>query len=178
MFIATFISLYLVVSIIYYGNKKEDYSHVRHTISELGEVTTPNSTIINWSVFFPVGLCLIGLPFLSPMPQNLMGLSLSLGFGYLIGAVFPCDEGSPMSGSLRQQIHNLGAGIQYFGSVYFLRETGQIPGLESMGYVAILVFMGAVILSISSFNAVRGLLQRIVELLLFGSLLYLLKLIQ
>ena len=178
MLLALFATVYLLVSIIYFGLQKPGYSHIRHTISELGETGAPNERFINLGIFLPTGLIFLAFPQLYHLPGDLTGLCTCLGIGYTIGGLFPCDEGAPLSGSWRQSVHNLGGIVQYVGAIYYLRQIGTLPGLRMLEFAGVGVFAFAVLMSIDTFDLVRGLYQRLAEVLIFGPILYLLILMQ
>lgn len=99
--------------------------------------------------------------------------------GYLGGALFPCDHGSPLTGSGRQQLHNLVGGVQYVGgaAALFLAADAQRALLPSLGPWLLgsagVVALVTLALSVQALFPVRGLIQRVGELLLFGNLLLL-----
>lgn len=162
---------WLTFAIIRFG-RRPAYSHLRHTISELGETGAPAARQVNYGVFLPVGVILLttGVMLHSEHP-NAAGLAACIGAGYAIAAFFPCDPGSPLSGSLRQQIHNAGGAIEYLGGAYFIARlqaegtlAPDIPGLPA------LLLASAVALSIPALSPWRGLIQRLAEMALFLSL--------
>ena len=118
-------SLYLLIGILYFGFKKSSYSHIKDTISELGEFGSKHAKMVNYGLFMPVGLLLFIIAFLNTSNSVLMGLSISLGIGYVVSAFFPCDPGSPFTGSGRQQVHNLGGFIEYAGGIIFLMRASE-----------------------------------------------------
>lgn len=165
----------LLVAVIVFGRRRSGYSHVRDTISELGEVGAPDQRRVGWGVFFPVGLgCLV----LSVMASSASGppplvagtrlLAASLAAGYLVAALFPCDPGSPLQGSWRQGIHNLGGGAEYVGGAASLVVLASTLGQSALGAAAV-VGLGTVALSLPGIPG-RGATQRVVESVLFGTL--------
>lgn len=161
----------LVAGISYAGRRKPGYSHLQHTISELGETDSPVARLVNYGLFLPVGVLLFGLA-ASTDYTALRGLATCVGVGYVVAASFPCDPGSPLSGSSRQQIHNLGGAVEYIGGAYFLSQLtpehtflGQHLFTIAAGVVGAL----AVLLSVPGLP-IRGLVQRIAEVVLFGTL--------
>ncbi len=167
-----FSSLVLITGIIYFGWRKPNYNHWHHTISELGEVGSPVARPVNYGLFLPVGLLLWLVAVLTDK-EVIAGLAGCVGAGYVVAALFPCDVGSPVSGSSRQQIHNLGGAIEYIGGAYFLSQISAKPILSDynlFSIAAVVVIAGSVCLSIPGLF-IRGFLQRILEVVLFGSLL-------
>ncbi len=164
--------LYLFLGVIYFGSQKKSYSHIRHTISELGEVGYINSKQISYGFFLPIGL-LLALLALVVERNFTQGLAASLAAGYIIAAFFPCDDGSPFTGTSRQMVHNLGGFAEYAGGTIFLfLAAEQDANFLFLDYKisGIIVFACTVLISIPGIG-IRGLVQRIAELLLFGSLL-------
>lgn len=162
--------VYLAFALAVLGKRKPGYSHVVHTISELGEMGAPNARTVAWLVFFPVGLLQAVLAgFLITSAPVVALVAACIGMGYVVAAFFPCDPGSPFSGSLRQGIHNLGGGVEYVGGgLGFLKAAGQFGGLfEVLGYAILAV---AIALTVLPPVSVRGLVQRLGKLGLFGGL--------
>lgn len=107
---------YLFASLAWLGPRKAGYRHLRHTISELGEVGAPDQRLVAWAVFFPVGMAFLpGALLLAPTAPPVAALSACIAIGYLVAAVFPCDPGSPASGTARQGVHNIGGAVEYVG---------------------------------------------------------------
>jgi peptidoglycan/LPS O-acetylase OafA/YrhL len=157
-------TFYLIVSIIYFGRKFPMYSHVRDTISELGEKGSLLERTVAYKVFLLVGFILIlsaGALYFQDLRTNtqlnLCGLLACVGVGYVIAAFFPCDPGSPLTGSTRQSIHNFGGVIGYIGGAYFLIKTS-LPIFPILGY---LIISCSVAMSFSSLSSWRGFIQRV-----------------
>jgi len=164
--------LLLLAGIAYFGWRKPAYSHWQHTISELAEVGSPLSSLVSYGLFLPVGL-LLGLAATLADSTSIAGLAGCVGTGYIVAALFPCDVGSPLSGSGRQQIHNLGGAVEYIGSAYWLTQLSPHrmiidDNLYSIAASSLLV--GSILVSIPGLP-LRGLVQRLMEGILFGSLL-------
>lgn len=161
---------YLVVFLFFLGHKQPNYSQVRHTISELGEVGAPHQQFVAIGVFAPVGVILLLIAYLtrSTAPESAL-LALCISIGYLVAAVFPCDPGSPLSGTYRQGVHNMGGAVEYIGGAFALFRIGAHFGqpFQALGLV---VFGVAVAISVPLLSPVRGLIQRVGELGLFGGL--------
>lgn len=163
-------SAYLVITVYVFARRKPGYSHIRHTISELGEHRSIDSRVVSYGVFLPVGVLLLGVAGLafSAHPAYAM-LALSISVGYLVAAVFPCDPGSPVVGSLRQAVHNIGGAIQYLGGAASLMWISQSSN-NGFQIAAIAVLAAALVLSFE--NRIRGITQRIAEITLFAGLCY------
>jgi Protein of unknown function (DUF998) len=158
---------YLIAGIVYEGAKKPSYSHIQHTISELGEITYTRSAWVSWGLFLPVGISFILLGLWGAKEEATQGIAVCLGVGYVVAAVFPCDEGSPMEGSWRQGLHNVGGAIEYIGSLYFVAKSNVsfLQGNISTNNLLYGIIFCIIIISIPSLR-VRGLFQRILEAML------------
>jgi len=163
---------FLAIALVLLGRRRPDYSPVRDTISELGEVGAADQSLVAYGVFLPVGVLLIAVAYLmQPVQASVSLLALCTGLGYLVAVAFPCDKGSPLWGSARQSVHNLGGAIEYIGGALALIELEPVHGaaFRTMG---IAVFASAIALSVQAFARVRGLVQRVAEACLFGGLVY------
>ncbi len=161
-------SLYLLVSLIGVGRRWPRYTHLNHTISELGEVGAPDQRLVAFGIFLPVGLGLLAVAVATrPVTEPVSALALAIAIGYLVAAFFPCDPGSPMGGSSRQAIHNLGGAVEYIGGALALFRLGETHGQPFVG-AGMLVGAGGIALSVTTRG--RGLVQRIAETCLFGGL--------
>jgi hypothetical protein len=164
---------WLTFGIIRFG-RRPGYSHIRHTISELGESGAPAARQVNFGIFLPVGAALLGMGvMLWGGHPDAAGLAACIGAGYAVAAFFPCDPGSPLAGSMRQQIHNAGGAIEYLGGAYFIArlQAEGAAGLNIPGLPALLI-ASAVALSVPSLSPWRGLIQRLAEIALFLSLFF------
>ena len=161
--------VYLFVCLFVLATRKPGYSHVLHTISEIGEVGAPNQRLVSWGLFAPNGLAFLpGAILLHSAAPAVAALCLCIAVGYLVAAVFPCDPGSPVSGSTRQAMHNLGGAIEYIGGGLALLAAAK--NFNEPGHVAGYVVLGvAVGLTVLPAGTPRGLLQRAGEIVLFGS---------
>lgn len=168
------LAAYLLLGVAYFGLRRPGYSQLRHTISELGEDGATNRRAVSWGLFFPVGAGLLLGALLTDTPP-LRGLLLCLGTGYVVAAVFPCDVGSPSSGSAKQAVHNLGGAVEYIGGIFFLSQAQhQLLGQAIISPTAQLGLLAGclVALSLPGFPW-RGLVQRVAEVVLFGQALWL-----
>jgi hypothetical protein len=161
---------YLFTSLFILAPRKAGYSHFKHTISEIGEVGAPNQRFVAFGVFLPIGLLLLLVAyFVQSVSTPSAVLALSIATGYLIAAAFPCDAGSPVSGTARQAMHNLGGAVEYIGGGFALITIAERFGqpFKAAGFV---VLGSAVALSILPSTSVRGIIQRIAEVFLFAGL--------
>jgi hypothetical protein len=167
---------YLVLAILVFGTRKDAYSHIAHTISELGEIGSRDQKLVAFGVFLPIAVILSAAAYFVPSTNQFqISLALCIAAGYLVATFFPCDVGSPYSGSLRQGIHNLGGGVEYAGGAISLLKLSETYGDLFQG-AAVAVGLGMIAVSFE--NAIRGLVQRCTETISFGSLFYSLWLIQ
>lgn len=162
-------SVLLTLGIWRLGLTHRRYSHVRHTISELGEGGAPSSKLVSFGVFLPFGLSMLAVHWLSrassPPAAN---LAACIAVGYLGAALFPCDPGSPLVGSWRQALHNVAGAIQYIGGAAVIWSLSSAQSLFAIPAVA--VALAAVLLSVPAASPWRGVIQRVAELALLASL--------
>jgi hypothetical membrane protein len=162
--------VYLLASLLWLAPRKPGYSHAKHTISELGEIGAPQQRFVALGVFLPVGLLLLLAAGLvrSASPAS-AALALCIGVGYVVAAAFPCDPGSPVSGSARQAAHNLGGAVEYIGGGFALMAIAESLGqpFKAAGFV---VLVSAIALTVLPSTSIRGLIQRVAEACLFSGL--------
>lgn len=161
---------------IYLGRLKPGYSHMRHTLSELGEAGSPVGRVVSiygiltgfliWAfLFFAAGAA-------QHVSQEIFFMVSLVGVGYVGGSIFPCDKEGPLFGSWRTSLHNIFAGLEYVGAAgaFFTLERDAAQPLSSAfkfaGFVVIAGFFGA-----SFPNPFRGLSQRIAETIIFGGMI-------
>lgn len=160
--------LFLLLAVV--GARTPGYSHVRHTISELGEAGAPHARLVAWGVFLPVGATMLVASWLAhSLGTEPFALAASITAGYLVAAIFPCDPGAPLAGTWRQAIHNLGGAVEYIGGGFALLGIAAYAG-DPFRTLGIVVLCAAIAISLPPLAGVRGLVQRIAELCLFGGL--------
>lgn len=169
MLLACCIGIYLAVGVYGLGRRRVGFSYWRHTISELGERGASDGRLASWGLFLPIGVALAALWLLHRhSAPEAAALAAVIAVGYLGAAAFPCDPGSPSSGSISQTLHNLAGGVEYVGGVLCLlslrRETPIFLGLAAA--VAVVIPL----LSLPIGIPVRGAVQRVAEVCLFGGL--------
>ncbi len=158
----------LTVGVLVGAFLRPEYSHQRHTISELGERGSVFERRFSQGVFLPVGLLLAAVGLMSlGADRSAAALALCIATGYLSAAVFPCDRGSPLGGSWRQGLHNLGGAVEYLGGALALMLIAETHG-QAFRFAGLTV--GATGILISFPSPVRGALQRTAEILLFSGL--------
>jgi hypothetical protein len=168
--IAVLAATYLAVCLPLLARRKPGYSPLRHTISEIGETGAPDQRFVALGLFLPIGLALLLAAYLLRLHSSAAAaLALAIAIGYLGAAAFPCDPGSPLSGSAKQSLHNLAGGIEYVGGAFALvtlaREIGQ--PFQLLGFI---VFGATIAISLLPSTSLRGAVQRVAELCLFGGL--------
>jgi hypothetical protein len=161
---------YLLASLIALAPRKAGYSHIKHSISEIGEIGAPNQRFVAFGLFLPIGLVLLLAAYLvRPASPAAAALALCIAIGYVGAAAFPCDPGSPLFGTARQALHNLAGAVEYVGGGFALMKLAGSFGqlFKLAGFV---VLGTAIALSVLPSNSVRGIIQRIAETCLFGGL--------
>jgi hypothetical protein len=155
-----------------------EYSHVRHTISELGETGSPVEKVVGYGLFLGVGVALLAVSayiyFAMPdeTARQFSWLIACVAAGYVVAAIFPCDAGSPVNGSIKQHIHNSGGFIEYAGGAFFMLHIARELENDILKNMAYTVFICALLISINFLFPWRGLIQRIAEAILFGSMIW------
>lgn len=170
--LSVLVTLLLFSGIFYFGSKKKHYNQVKHTISELGENGSPVANRVNFGLFLPAGLLLLLIAMNAGNNGFLPGYSICIATGYLVAAFFPCDPGSPQTGSSRQHLHNLGGLIEYAGASLYLYKAEEIfdtPFIIGYKLSAGIIIICMVLISIPSIRP-RGFIQRIAETVLFINL--------
>jgi len=161
----------------YFGSRKPGYSHVRDTISELGETGSLVGGRVSYVGFVSTGvlLWLFLIVAASTVPSGstnaLWWLSL-VGAGYVGGGIFRCDPGAPPIGSWNNTLHNLFGFGEYVGAAAafaILKESDYWSPLSGvMEYAGGLV--AVCLLGISFPHSFRGLIQRVAETTIFGGI--------
>lgn len=167
----------------WFARRAPAYSHVRDTISELGAVGARDQHAVAWLAFVPAGigvwLFCLALRHVLPMEDAITPLWMLalVGVGYVGAAIFPCDAGAPFGGSVRNNLHNILGGLGYFGGGAALIEFGRLfddiarlhdlaDASRTLGPCVLLGLFG-----LSFPSPVRGVVQRVVETILFGWML-------
>jgi hypothetical protein len=146
------------------------YSHVRDTISQLGESGAPRARWISYGVFLPVGITLVSVAYLLLSHSvDIALLAAALAVGYLGAWLFPCDAGSPAWGTWRQVAHNCCGGVQYVVGGFALYRIRAQHGPLSWAPAAVILFALLTPFVMRRFQLL-GLMQRVAELTLFIAL--------
>ena len=165
------------------GAIKPGYSHAANFISELNATGTPWARQLGLFGFVPLGLLFaaflaVAYPAARPTGASRVGFLLlwSQPFAFLGVAAAPCDAGCPTEGSVQQQLHNLLAVGTYLAAALGYLLLSFHPRLGAAGrwllrgaavaWIALFALMLAPELA-----AVRGLLQRVADGILWGVVL-------
>lgn len=164
------------------GVLKPDYSHIGQFISELNASGTPYARTIGWLGFFPFGVLAGALIVAAFRSAPVHGAS-RLGYWLLmaepiayIGSVFaPCDVGCPVEGSASQMLHNLLGLVTYLATtigLFLLAFALNISTRWRLFWAALsLLWLTLFVLMVAGSMAdFRGLLQRLAEWVVYGSL--------
>lgn len=161
---------YLLASLIVLAPRKVGYSHIKHSISEIGEVGAPNQRFVALGLFLPIGLLLLLVAYLvRPASPVAAALALCIAIGYIGAAAFPCDPGSPLLGTARQALHNFAGAVEYAGGGFALMKLAESLG-QPFKLAGFIVLGTAIALSVLPSNSIRGIIQRFAEACLFGGL--------
>ncbi len=159
-----FVLAYLAIGVAFFGRRRPGYSHLRHTISELGESGSAYEWQVSYLVFLPVGIgWLMAALFSREAAPGAAVLLTAMGAAYALSAFFPCDPGTPLSGTWKNSIHNLVGGIAYVAMAYQLNELTDGP--KEAYFKAALYLLGAFLATfvIGWPKAAIGMLQRLAE---------------
>ena len=173
-------ALMVLFGTLHFASQRPGYSHITHTISELGETGTSHARQVAFGFFLPVGflvwLSLWLVHRKSPDKQtSLMLLAMScLGTGYVISAFFPCDIGAPLFGSWQTQVHNVFGFIDYVGTgIGFLLVSRHLARRNAIIQAVAFLVAGALVLiclallSLENAHYIRGAIQRVAEVIEF-----------
>lgn len=166
--VAAIAATYLLASLIALAPRKAGYSHIKHSISEMGEIGAPHQRFVAFGLFLPIGLAMLLVAYLvRPDSSAASNLALCIAIGYIGAAAYPCDPASPLFSTTRQALHNIAGAVQYIGGGIALTTLAERFGepFETAGFI---VLVTAIALCFPS--PVRGIIQRIAETCLFGGL--------
>lgn len=166
---------FLVYNIVVIARQRPDYSHFRHSISELGESNSTYELSVSYGVFLPFGLgcLLLSYPLFN---DNTIAASLlvATGLSYALSAFFPCDPGTPFAGSWKNTLHNIIGAACYAGIAHQLNE---LTDISHEWYASVPLIVLCTFLSMFVIGWPKqwiGLAQRLAEGLVFVSILSLL----
>jgi hypothetical membrane protein len=165
---------------LYFASLRAGYSQVANTISELGEVGSPQARLVAFGFFLPVGLLVWLALWLAHREDpagdaSLMLAALScLGTGYVVSVFFPCDPGAPLFGSWRTLVHNAAGFVDYAGTgLGFLlaarHQARRQARRRAVGFLAagVLVLVCTGLLCLEAALPIRGAVQRVAEVAQF-----------
>ena len=161
---------------------KAEYSHISQYISELNATGSAWDWQIGFLGFLPLGLLGVVLLLVVAPRARLRGISnigcwllVAEPIAYIGSAFAPCDLGCPSTGSLSQNAHNVVSAatlpITTLGLV-FLSWNSRLAPIQRAGWLV----LAASFITLYAFALVpdlaqwRGLLQRLAEGVLYGSL--------
>lgn len=188
------LSITLLVSILIFtlavpligGSLVQNYLHFENYISELGAVGTQFGTTISLGGFLLIGLLVICFLIVSKPLVNFTGIAkvgyyflFFIGFSYIGAAFAPCDIGCPAEGTMRQSIHNSLGVFEYIGGAIGLLmlststhyQHGHNRYKFTLLFSSAVVFIAFIAMATPELAVWRGLIQRIAEVSLFGSLI-------
>ena len=174
------VALSYVATVYGGGWLKGDYNHLTQYVSELNATGTAWAWQIGVFGFGLFGLLCLALLWTTAPVAPVVGIS-RVGYWLLLAepvawigsALFPCDPGCPVDGSLSQDIHNLLGGITYLVTALALVLLSRSPRMAPKAHVGWLVLAGVwmilfAVMVAPEFAPWRGLLQRLAEILLYG----------
>lgn len=161
---------------------KADYSHISQYISELNATGSAWSWQIGFFGFIPLGLIGFALLLVAAPHTRLTGVS-HVGYWLLVAepvayvgsALAPCDLGCPNTGSLSQNIHNAVSAITLVmttSGLMFLFFNERLSSSNRIGWLVLAAgfFTLYILALIPALDSWRGMLQRLAEGVLYGSL--------
>lgn len=174
----------LVYALMLFGGTalKPGYSAMSQYISELGATDSAHAVLISMGGFIPVGV--LAALLLGAMARRVPVSGASrVGYWLLLceplawigSALAPCDLGCPLQGSLSQAVHNLLGVFTYLGTtlgLLLLATTPQIKRRTRLLWIvlAIIWLLLFVLMGTPQLHDWRGLLQRLAEWLVYGTL--------
>ncbi|WP_269792735.1 DUF998 domain-containing protein [Stenotrophomonas sp. Iso1] len=174
----------LVYVVMLFGGAalKPGYSALSQYISELGATGSAHARLISIGGFIPVGVLAALLLWAMAARVPVSGVSRA-GYWLLLceplawvgSALAPCDLGCPQVGSLSQALHNLLGVFTFLGTTLGLLLLATTPQMKrttrllwialAIAWLLLFVLMGA-----PPLHDWRGLLQRLAEWLVYGTL--------
>jgi hypothetical protein len=154
-----------------------EYRAARDFISELGAAGAPDASAVNLT-FLAAGVLFVAACAAIARASQGRALALSLvslvGWSYVVAAFVPCDAGCPAEGSATQALHNAAGALGYLGGGIGLLLAAQAASSDRHAPAWLARVAGALaIAGLAGMGApeladVRGVLQRVVELGVFG----------
>lgn len=140
---------YWAFGIFHMAKKRRNYSHIKHSISELGESGCSCEKQVGYGLFLPIGLLLFVSAFLlKNVNTDAALLSTFMGCGYFFSAFFPCDAETPLFGTWKNSLHNIAGMVCYLGCMATLQEINSEHNDLLAGVVlyALMVFLAVFVL--------------------------------
>jgi len=167
-FFLLIIYTYLICGVVFYAKKRKTYSHVKYSISELGELGSEYEKQVSYFIFLPVGLGCLIISFATFTHNHPAAfLSGAIGLSYFLSAFFPCDPETPLIGTWKNSIHNIIGGICYAAMAYQLNELIDNNGAWFIDVTFILLCAFLLIFLIGFPKSFIGLAQRLAEASIF-----------
>jgi len=180
LFLAILAAAAAAVVPAYFGTKVPGYSHVRHTISELGEAGSPVGAQVSHVGFVSIALLLwlfllVAAQLVPEEAKDVLWMLALVGAGYFGGALFRCDPGAPAFGTWRNTFHNIFGSLEYIGALgafsSLARSSYWAPLSDVMAYavpIVLVCFFG-----LTFPHRFRGLAQRVAETIIFAGVVLL-----
>jgi hypothetical protein len=170
----------VLIETIWFASLQPGYSHISHTISELGATGALHARSVAYGFFLPVGLLVwlaLWLVHVEVPDREVLPIFFALSFlglGYAMAAFFPCDAGAPFFGTWRTQVHNILGFVDYEGTGigllltarYFMRRNATLYAVVFLIAGAV-VLIGLALLSTRLGHQIRGSIQRVTEVFQF-----------
>lgn len=174
---------YTVLVYVVGAQLKPGYSSVSQYVSELNATGTASAEALGLFGFLPLAL-LLGLVLLALRGAVALDGRAAAGWwllwglpaSFLLGLAAPCDPGCPADGSAAQLAHNAGGVAVYVCMALGLYRIAAAPafgprlqqGLRLGAAVFLVLFLA---MTLDAFADVRGLLQRLADVVLALALL-------
>ncbi len=164
--------VYLIGGVVFFALKREDYSHVRDSISELAEIGSSYEKTVSYGVFLPFGLVAILVAIQLSSLHPVIGLLLgAMGVSYALSAFFPCDPNTPAIGTWKNVVHNVIGGGCYAAALYSVHELGD-SSLAPLATVSLVLLCAMLVTFVAGWpRQILGFIQRLAETSLFALIL-------
>lgn len=159
---------------------RPDYAWQSNSLSELGEKGSRYERWVAWGYFMPTALVLaIGVAgaYQREILNTAQAFYLSfLPLAYAVSALFPCDPGAPISGSLRNSVHMLFGAAEYLLvpiGVYLSTWAGlNLSGPLAVFILAVFIWAALLLMLLPILAPWKGVIQRLAECTLFVAVAY------
>lgn len=179
-------SVAYVVFFYFFGAAiKPGYSQLSNFVSEYNATGTPWAGMLTYVGFVATAAFLACFLVAAAPVAQVSGVSRvgfwllwSVPFSFLIGAIAPCDAGCPAEGSASQTVHTLLGALAYVGMGTGIALLSFAPSFRPYRWRRLfMIFTGLafpvvfIIMVQSDFASFRGLLQRLLDVVMAVSLL-------